>query len=111
MHHGLLGSLVIVTGGGRGIRTPGTVSRTVVFKTTRFNRSRIPPSCKINKLRLHNCAALSCYCTIDHPPIFSFHGKHPRLNPAKPASKAADGASHRKQDRFFHSVLSHNGNG
>ena len=30
-------------GGGRGIRTPGTVSRTVVFKTTRFNRSRIPP--------------------------------------------------------------------
>src|SRR5437667_4583719 len=43
MHHGLLGSLVIVTGGGRGIRTPGTVPRTVVFKTTRFNRSRIPP--------------------------------------------------------------------
>jgi hypothetical protein len=31
-------------GGGRGIRTPGTVSRTVVFKTTRFNRSRIPPA-------------------------------------------------------------------
>jgi hypothetical protein len=30
-------------GGGRGIRTPGTVSGTVVFKTTRFNRSRIPP--------------------------------------------------------------------
>ena len=34
---------VAQTGGGRGIRTPGTVSRTVVFKTTRFNRSRIPP--------------------------------------------------------------------
>src|SRR5581483_4153021 len=31
------------TGGGRGIRTPGTVSRTAVFKTARFNRSRIPP--------------------------------------------------------------------
>jgi hypothetical protein len=30
-------------GGGRGIRTPGTVSRTAVFKTARFNRSRIPP--------------------------------------------------------------------
>src|SRR5579863_6174865 len=30
-------------GGGRGIRTPGTLSGTVVFKTTRFNRSRIPP--------------------------------------------------------------------
>ena len=33
-----------LSGGGRGIRTPGTVSRTVVFKTTRFNRSRIPPT-------------------------------------------------------------------
>jgi len=32
-----------VCGGGRGIRTPGTVSRTAVFKTARFNRSRIPP--------------------------------------------------------------------
>jgi hypothetical protein len=31
-------------GGGRGIRTPGTLSGTVVFKTTRFDRSRIPPS-------------------------------------------------------------------
>ena len=30
-------------GGGRGIRTPGTVSRTAVFKTARFNHSRIPP--------------------------------------------------------------------
>jgi acyl carrier protein len=30
-------------GGGRGIRTPGTVSRTAVFKTARFDRSRIPP--------------------------------------------------------------------
>src|SRR6266446_5766056 len=29
--------------GGRGIRTPGTVPRTVVFKTTGFNRSPIPP--------------------------------------------------------------------
>src|ERR1700691_2075015 len=30
-------------GGGRGIRTPGTVSRTSVFKTDCFNRSHIPP--------------------------------------------------------------------
>ena len=30
-------------GGGRGIRTPGTVSRTAIFKTAAFNRSAIPP--------------------------------------------------------------------
>ena len=30
-------------GGGRGIRTPGTVSRTVVFKTTAIDHSAIPP--------------------------------------------------------------------
>src|SRR5579864_7892088 len=35
--------LVVLRGGGRGIRTPGTVSRTAVFKTARFNRSLIPP--------------------------------------------------------------------
>jgi hypothetical protein len=32
-----------LSGGGRGIRTPGTLSGTTVFKTARFNRSRIPP--------------------------------------------------------------------
>jgi len=32
-----------LSGGGRGIRTPGTVSRTAVFKTACFNRSHIPP--------------------------------------------------------------------
>src|SRR5439155_3355423 len=32
-----------VSGGGRGIRTPGTLSGTAVFKTARFDRSRIPP--------------------------------------------------------------------
>jgi hypothetical protein len=32
-----------LAGGGRGIRTPGTVSGTAVFKTARFNHSRIPP--------------------------------------------------------------------
>jgi hypothetical protein len=42
---------VRVAGGGRGIRTPGTVSGTVVFKTTRFNRSRIPPHCSFNELK------------------------------------------------------------
>src|SRR5579871_1550150 len=31
------------SGGGRGIRTPGTVSGTVVFKTTAIDRSAIPP--------------------------------------------------------------------
>ena|ERR1039458_7597660 len=30
-------------GGGRGIRTPGTLSGTTVFKTAGFNRSPIPP--------------------------------------------------------------------
>src|SRR5712692_1860662 len=30
-------------GGGRGIRTPGTLAGTVVFKTTCLNRSHIPP--------------------------------------------------------------------
>ena len=32
-----------ISGGGRGIRTPGTVSRTAVFKTACFNHSHIPP--------------------------------------------------------------------
>ena len=32
-----------VGGGGRGIRTPGTLSGTAVFKTACFNRSHIPP--------------------------------------------------------------------
>jgi hypothetical protein len=31
------------SGGGRGIRTPDTVSRIAVFKTACFNRSHIPP--------------------------------------------------------------------
>ena len=33
----------VLSGGGRGIRTPGTLSGTAVFKTARFDRSRIPP--------------------------------------------------------------------
>jgi hypothetical protein len=32
-----------VIGGGRGIRTPGTLSGTTVFKTAGINRSPIPP--------------------------------------------------------------------
>ena len=32
-----------VPGGGRGIRTPGDITATVVFKTTALNRSAIPP--------------------------------------------------------------------
>jgi hypothetical protein len=35
--------VIRLRGGGRGIRTPGTVSRTSVFKTDCFNRSHIPP--------------------------------------------------------------------
>jgi hypothetical protein len=31
------------SGGGRGIRTPGTVSGAVVFKTTAIDHSAIPP--------------------------------------------------------------------
>ena len=33
--------------GGRGIRTPGTVPRTAVFKTAGFNHSPIPPLLRI----------------------------------------------------------------
>ena len=33
-----------LSGGGRGIRTPGTVPRTAVFKTAAFDRSAIPPT-------------------------------------------------------------------
>jgi hypothetical protein len=36
-------------GGGRGIRTPGTVPRTAVFKTAAIDRSAIPPG----ELRLY----------------------------------------------------------
>ena len=34
--------------GGRGIRTPGPVTRTTVFKTAAFDRSAIPPGRKSN---------------------------------------------------------------
>src|SRR5664280_820569 len=42
-------------GGGRGIRTPGTVSRTAVFKTACFNRSHIPPH--EENVYFHDCTA------------------------------------------------------
>ena len=38
-------------GGGRGIRTPGTVPGTAVFKTAAFNRSAIPPARSIYGFR------------------------------------------------------------
>ncbi len=44
-------------GGGRGIRTPGTVSRTAVFKTARFDRSRIPPALWEELITLRNSGA------------------------------------------------------
>jgi hypothetical protein len=36
--------LRIVLGGGRGIRTPGTVSGPTVFKTAAIDHSAIPPA-------------------------------------------------------------------
>src|SRR5712691_2465365 len=42
-HGGTPSLLLRLRGGGRGIRTPGTLSGTAVFKTARFDRSRIPP--------------------------------------------------------------------
>jgi hypothetical protein len=48
-------------GGGRGIRTPGTVSRTSVFKTDCFNRSHIPP--RLNRVY----QALACLARSHRP--------------------------------------------
>ena len=46
-------------GGGRGIRTPGTVTRSVVFKTTAIDHSAIPPRFDFRRfLILHD--RLSC---------------------------------------------------
>ncbi len=39
-----------VNGGGRGIRTPGTLTGTTVFKTAGFNRSPIPPRAGISQV-------------------------------------------------------------
>ena len=39
-----------LNGGGRGIRTPGALSGTTVFKTAGFNRSPIPPHWKCGLL-------------------------------------------------------------
>jgi hypothetical protein len=36
-----------LSGGGRGIRTPGTVARTTVFETAPFNHSGIPPRVEV----------------------------------------------------------------
>src|SRR5438874_9070686 len=58
-------------GGGRGIRTPGTVSGTAVFKTARFNHSRIPPTFKTNILENRYCVLLSCYCTLNRSTLLS----------------------------------------
>src|SRR5881397_3856365 len=41
---------IVINSGGRGIRTPGTVPRTAVFKTAGFNHSPIPPSPRIPEL-------------------------------------------------------------
>ena len=39
----LLTTITMQHGGGRGIRTPGDITATVVFKTTAFVHSAIPP--------------------------------------------------------------------
>ena len=44
-------------GGGRGIRTPGTLSGTTVFKTAGFNRSPIPPRARVQPDCTSNRAA------------------------------------------------------
>src|SRR4029450_4246726 len=43
---------VYKTGGGRGIRTPDTLSGTTVFKTAAINHSAIPPQAEIQITRL-----------------------------------------------------------
>ena len=48
--------LVRLSGGGRGIRTPGGVSPTAVFKTAGFNRSPIPPQASVAWLAIQNAA-------------------------------------------------------
>src|SRR5687768_11725377 len=45
-------------GGGRGIRTPGELSPTLVFKTSALNRSAIPP--KSGVLRWQYCSNGTC---------------------------------------------------
>src|SRR6185295_1452318 len=44
-------------GGGRGIRTPGTVTRTTVFETAPFNHSGIPPRKNSGRLEVAYLAA------------------------------------------------------
>src|SRR6266851_10140380 len=75
------------SGGGRGIRTPGTVSGTVVFKTTRFNRSRIPPCFKINDLEKCYCVLLSGHCTLNHSIISPWTSASYSKTIGNPASK------------------------
>lgn len=43
----------VISIGGKGIRTPGPVSRTTVFKTAALNRSAIPPA-RVNCSRWSN---------------------------------------------------------
>ncbi len=44
-------------GGGAGIRTPGTLSGTAVFKTAAINRSATPPFFQFNHEPLFKCGA------------------------------------------------------
>ena len=39
-----------INGGGRGIRTPGTLTRSTVFKTAAFNHSAIPPALRVQRV-------------------------------------------------------------
>ena len=55
-------------GGGRGIRTPGDITATVVFKTTALVHSAIPPR-MVGFFRYCVFAALNS-CTMAHNELF-----------------------------------------
>jgi hypothetical protein len=53
-----VGSFTLSTGGGRGIRTPGTLPGTVVFKTTAIDHSAIPPRRTLARIRTISALAI-----------------------------------------------------
>ena len=73
--HGLSFELLIfkVDGGGRGIRTPGALSGTTVFKTAGINRSPIPPRgvglSSIVRPKVHFAAGQGRHCPGLWPPF------------------------------------------
>jgi hypothetical protein len=51
LYWNVLDVIGLISGGGRGIRTPGTVSGAVVFKTTAIDHSAIPPRRNVARIR------------------------------------------------------------